>query len=68
MPVTLEKEDENVWLNPDIVEADQLLPLLKPFSDEKMEEWEVGAGARNPKNDYPEVIEPLKTNRQKSLF
>jgi putative SOS response-associated peptidase YedK len=43
MPVTLEKEDENVWLNPDIVEADQLLPLLKPFSDEKMEEWEVGA-------------------------
>jgi putative SOS response-associated peptidase YedK len=68
MPVILEKEDENVWLNPDIVETDQILPLLKPFPDEKMEEWEVGAGARNPKNDYPEVIVPIKNSRQRSLF
>lgn len=68
MPVILEKEDEDLWLNPDIVKADQLHPLLKPFPDDKMEEWEVGAEARNPRNDYPEVIEPLKTNRQRSLF
>lgn len=68
MPVILEKEDEDLWLNPDIVKADQLHPLLKPFHDDKMEEWEVGAEARNPRNDYPEVIEPLKTNRQRSLF
>ena len=67
MPVILEKEDEDTWLNPDI-EAQQLLLLLKPFNAEKMEEWEVGAAARNPINDYPEVIEPVKNSRQRTLF
>jgi len=67
MPVILEKEEEDIWLNPDIDEASQLRPLLKPFSDDKLEEWEVGAKARNPINDSPEVIERLK-NKQRSLF
>jgi putative SOS response-associated peptidase YedK len=67
MPVILEKEDEDKWLNPD-AEADKLLPLLKPFPGDKIEEWEVGAGARNPKNDSPEVIKPHKTSRQGSLL
>jgi len=68
MSVILEKEDEEVWLNPDIVEASQLRPLLKPFPNDKLEEWEVGAEARNPINDYPEVIEPVKSSRQGTLF
>lgn len=68
MPVILEKEDEDVWLNPNTVKADQLRHLLKPFHDDKMEEWEVGDEARNLRNDYPEVIESLKTNRQRNLF
>ncbi len=66
-PVILEKEEEDIWLNPDIDEESQLSPLLKPFPDEKLEEWEVGAEVRNPRNDYPEVIEPLKTNKQRTL-
>lgn len=66
-PVILEKEDEGTWLNPD-TEVDGLLPLLKPFNDDKMEEWEVGADARDPRNDYPEVIEPHKSSRQRTLF
>jgi putative SOS response-associated peptidase YedK len=41
---------------------------LKPFPDDKLEEWEVGAKARNPRNDFPEVIEPLKTKKQRNLF
>lgn len=68
MPVILEKEEEDIWLSPDIDEASQLRPLLNPFPDDKLEEWEVGAKARNPKNDYPEVIEPIKTNRQRTSF
>jgi len=68
MPVILEKEEEDIWLNPDIVETDNLRPLLKPFPDDKLEEWEVGAEARNPINGYPEIIEPLKTNKQRTLF
>jgi putative SOS response-associated peptidase YedK len=67
MPVILEKEDENVWLNPD-VEADQLHPLLKPYHDDKMDEWEVGADARDPRNDCSEVIKPIKISKQINLF
>ena len=68
MPVILKREDEEKWLNPNIVEASQLRPLLKSFPDEKLEEWEIGAAARNPINDYPEVIEKVKTNKQRTLF
>jgi putative SOS response-associated peptidase YedK len=67
MPVILDKGDEGTWLNPD-TEADNLLPLLKPFPKDKMEEWEVGASARDPKNDYEEVIKPHKTSKQRTLF
>jgi putative SOS response-associated peptidase YedK len=59
MPVILEKDDEETWLNPDITEPEQLLPLLKPYPADKMEEWHVGDAARNPRNDYPELIQPL---------
>jgi len=68
MPVILEKEDEDIWLNLDIDDANRLHNLLKPFSSREMEEWEVGAKARNPINDYPEVIEPVKSSRQETLF
>jgi hypothetical protein len=54
-------------LNPDI-EAQQLLLLLKPFNAEKMEEWGVGATARNPINDYPEVISQLKAAGKELCF
>jgi putative SOS response-associated peptidase YedK len=67
MPVILEKDEEAIWLNPD-VEADQLHPLLKPFPANMMKEWEVGAAARDPKNDYPEIIEPHKSSGQRTLF
>jgi putative SOS response-associated peptidase YedK len=59
MPVILEPADEATWLNPDIVEPERLLPLLKPYPAEKMEEWRVGDAARNPKNDSPELIKLL---------
>ncbi|MGE5317505.1 MAG: SOS response-associated peptidase [Chloroflexota bacterium] len=67
MPVILEKEDEATWLNPE-TEVDKLHTLLKSFPADEMEEWEVGAAAKDPKNDYPEVIEPHKSSRQRTLF
>jgi putative SOS response-associated peptidase YedK len=59
MPVILKKGDEETWLNPDITEPEQLQPLLKPYPADKMEEWRVGDAARNPRNDYPELIKPV---------
>jgi putative SOS response-associated peptidase YedK len=48
MPVILLKEDEEEWLNPDIVEPDHLLPLLKPYPAEHMETWRVGMERKIP--------------------
>jgi putative SOS response-associated peptidase YedK len=59
--------DEDKWLSPDF-EAENLLSLLKPFPAGEIEEWQVGPEARNPRNDYPELIKPHKTSRQESLF
>jgi putative SOS response-associated peptidase YedK len=59
MPVILHKEEEATWLNPDTTESKELLPLLKPYPADRMEEWHVGDEARNPRNDYPELIKPV---------
>jgi putative SOS response-associated peptidase YedK len=65
MPVILNPEDEAVWLDPDITEPERLLPLLKQYPAVKMEEWQVGDAARNPKNDYPEIIKKPKVESSK---
>jgi putative SOS response-associated peptidase YedK len=36
MPVILEKADEAEWLNPDIVDLERLLTLLKPYPADRM--------------------------------
>jgi putative SOS response-associated peptidase YedK len=66
MPVILHREDEAAWLNPDIAEPAELLPLLKPYPEEEMEEWRVSDAARSYKNDYPELIKPYVDEPQKS--
>ena len=55
MPVILAKEEEDVWLNPDITEPEQLKPLLKPYPAEQMEGWRVSDPAKNRRNDSPEL-------------
>jgi putative SOS response-associated peptidase YedK len=59
MPVILNPADEEAWLDPDSIEPERILPLLKPYPADKMEEWRVGDAARNPRNDSPELIQPL---------
>ncbi len=62
MPVILKKEDEEIWLNPDISEKEHLLSLLAPYPVDEMEEWQVSDAARNPRNDYPDIIKPVRNS------
>jgi putative SOS response-associated peptidase YedK len=55
MPVILKREDESMWLNPDITEPARLLPLLAPYPDSEMETYPVSAQVNSPKNDTKEV-------------
>ena len=58
-PVQLPRELETSWLNPDFTEPEQIMPMLKTSSPEQMESWHVADEARNPRNDYPEIINPV---------
>jgi putative SOS response-associated peptidase YedK len=49
-----------MWLNPDITEPEQLLPLLQPYPAALMEGWRVDDAAKNWRNDSPELIKPLE--------
>lgn len=62
MPVMLQKEDEADWLNPDTVEPEHLLPLLKPYPADEMEEWQVSNSAKNVRNEGPQLIRPTVEN------
>ena len=59
MPVIVEKDLEDEWLDPDLVDVKRISQMLKPYPSERMEEWRVGDEARNPKNDDPEVMKHM---------
>ncbi len=59
MPAILESRDENTWLDPTIVEADKLLPLLRPYPSNEMGMYEVSKAVNSVKNQGPECIEAV---------
>ena len=59
MPVILAPEDHGLWLDPDVWEADPLLPLLAPYPDDALEAYPVSRFVNRPTNDAPRCIEPL---------
>ena len=42
--------------------------MLKPYPPGKMDYWRVPDEAKNPKNDYPKVIEHYQSSKQASLL
>jgi putative SOS response-associated peptidase YedK len=63
-PVQLTRDLESSWLNPDITEPEQILPMLKTSSPEQMESWHVADEAKNPRNDYPELLNPVPESEE----
>ncbi len=59
MPVILQKEDEDFWLNPDVVEPERLLPLLKPYPSERMISHPVSTRMNNPMIDDESLINEI---------
>ncbi len=58
MPVILKREGEDTWLNPDIVEPEQLQPLLIPYPEQEMELYSITTTINYPKNDREDVLQP----------
>jgi putative SOS response-associated peptidase YedK len=60
MPVIIDQEDEDLWLDPDATETERLLPLLRPYPARKMAAHPVSRTVNSPANESPTLIAPAK--------
>jgi putative SOS response-associated peptidase YedK len=58
MPVILETQDWDVWLDPDEHDLKTLQPLLRPYAG-VLAGYPVSTLVNNPRQDSPELIQPL---------
>jgi putative SOS response-associated peptidase YedK len=72
MPVIIEKDDYDLWLDPGMPDPAKLTDLLKPFDSHKMRVYPVSATVSSVKNDGPECAEEASAaeedSTQSSLF
>jgi putative SOS response-associated peptidase YedK len=61
MPVILPRESEALWLDPEERDTAMLSELLLPYDSDRMEAYEVSTLVNSPRNNFPEVIEPVAT-------
>lgn len=63
MPVILSKDDEDFWLNPDVIEPERLLPLLRPYPSDQMKATRVSSAVNNPRIDTADLIKPQENSQ-----
>ena len=59
MPVILDPNDYEQWLDPYIRQAELLQPLLRPYRNDALTAFPVGLRVNDPTHDDPACIEPL---------
>lgn len=59
MPVILEEEDEQRWLDPENTDTDDLVKLLKPCPSKWLYAYEISSAINSPKNNRKELLEPV---------
>ena len=60
MPVILDPESYEIWLDPDLCEPGPIQPLLRPFEEDEMIVDPVSTHVNKPTNDDSECIVPIK--------
>jgi len=59
MPVILNRKDEETWLDTSVDDTKEVLELLKPYSQDDLETYEVSRKVNSPRNDFPEVTKKV---------
>ncbi len=59
MPVILDPESYDEWLDPDVRETGRLMPLLAPYGGDDLEAYPVSRRVNSPANDEPECVVPV---------
>jgi putative SOS response-associated peptidase YedK len=62
MPVILDREVEEEWLDPAQPHPEVLLKLLKPCPSERLETHEVSTLVNSPKNNRIEILNPISSS------
>ncbi|NET35446.1 MAG: SOS response-associated peptidase [Cyanothece sp. SIO1E1] len=61
MPVILQPQDYDVWLDPTINQSEQLQSLLCPYPASAMISYPVSTQVNSPRNDSLDCIQPMET-------
>lgn len=61
MPVILEKDVYDLWLNPEMDDTEYLKSLLVPYPADRMKMYPVSTVVNSPKNDLEECLAPLNS-------
>ena len=59
MPVIIQKEDEDFWLNPLNQDRESITSLLKPYDSSQMEYFPVSTLVNSPANNSSDCIKPV---------
>lgn len=62
MPVILNPNDYERWLDPDVKEPEPLQPLLRPYSTQEMLAYPVSTAVNRPSNDNAECIKSIEAS------
>ncbi len=60
MPVILQRDQEDLWLDHDVPEPEVLREVLIPYNPDTMNAYEISTLVNSAANDGPEVIEPIR--------
>jgi putative SOS response-associated peptidase YedK len=59
MPVIIAPEDYARWLDVEVQDQEQIMPLLAPFPAERMRAFPISSLVNNAKNEGPNLVRPL---------
>ena len=64
MPVTLQADRYNLWLDPGATNVQMILKLLQPYDAQLMRRYPVSGRINHVSNDHPECSQPLDQVRR----
>ena len=67
MPVILHPQNYDLWLDPEVQQADPLKSLLHPFPPDNMDAYPVSRWVNSPNNDDSKCIQPLPQAEEQRL-
>lgn len=59
MPVVVDRENWDTWLDPGVESTEQLQPLLAPAASTVLDAYPVSTDVNNVRNNGPELLQPL---------